>query len=71
LLSQTHLREAVHGQVYQESVVCHGRRARHRQERFSVFREESGEARISAHCGDLQVIDFAGLTGVEADYLAN
>ncbi|MDR3425507.1 MAG: hypothetical protein P4M13_10635, partial [Alphaproteobacteria bacterium] len=27
LLSQTHLREAVHGQVYQESVVCHGCRA--------------------------------------------
>ena len=33
----THLREAVHGQVYQESVVCHGRRARSSPRMFFRF----------------------------------
>jgi len=37
-LSTTHLREAVHGKVYQQSGVCHGRWARYREECFSGSR---------------------------------
>ena len=36
-----------------------------------VVREESEEAWISGHCGDLQVTDFAGLVGMGIDNLAN
>ena len=41
----THLREAVHGQVYQEFVVCNGHRARYRQECFSGSRRRRRRCR--------------------------